>query len=54
VLAGFRNAYIFDVSQTEGAELPQMRQITGDMGENRDRLLAFIGRQGSSYTSRKK
>ena len=23
-----------------------MRQITGDVGENRDRLLAFIGRQG--------
>ena len=29
VLVGFRNAYVFDVSQTEGAELPEMRQITG-------------------------
>jgi hypothetical protein len=46
VLVGFRNAYVFDVSQTEGAELPEMRQITGDVGENRDRLLAFIERQG--------
>lgn len=24
--------------------LPEMRQITGDVGENRDRLLAFIER----------
>jgi antirestriction protein ArdC len=46
VLVGFRNAYVFDVSQTEGAALPEMRQITGDVGENRDRLLAFIERQG--------
>jgi hypothetical protein len=45
-LVGFRAAYVFDVSQTEGAELPEMRQITGDVGENRDRLLAFIERQG--------
>jgi hypothetical protein len=33
-------------AQTEGAELPQRRQITGDVGENRDRLLAFIEREG--------
>lgn len=46
VLVGFRNAYVFDVSQTEGAELPAMREITGDVGENRDRLLSFIERQG--------
>jgi antirestriction protein ArdC len=46
VLVGFRNAYVFDVSQTEGTELPAMRQIKGDIGENRDRLLAFIERQG--------
>jgi hypothetical protein len=46
VLAGFRNAYVFDVSQTEGTELPELRHITGDAGENRDRLLAFIEPQG--------
>jgi hypothetical protein len=46
VLVGFRNAYVFDITQTEGVELPEMRQITGDVGENRDRLLAFIERQG--------
>ncbi|MBT9329545.1 ArdC family protein [Paracidobacterium acidisoli] len=46
VLVGFRSAYVFDVSQTEGAELPAMRQISGDVGDNRDRLVSFIERQG--------
>src|SRR5580692_3432235 len=46
VLVGFRSAYVFDVSQTEGAELPELREIGGDVGENRDRLIAFIERQG--------
>src|SRR5665213_4561196 len=46
VLVGFRSAYVFDVSQTEGAELPELREISGDVGENRDRLIAFIERQG--------
>jgi hypothetical protein len=46
VLVGFRSAYVFDVSQTEGAELPEMRQISGDVGDNRDRLVSFIERQG--------
>jgi hypothetical protein len=34
------------VSQTDGADLPEMRQIQGDVGENCDRLVAFIERQG--------
>jgi len=46
VLVGFRSAYVFDVSQTEGAELPELRGISGDVGDNRDRLIAFIERQG--------
>ncbi len=46
VLVGFRSAYVFDVSQTEGAELPELRGISGDAGENRDRLISFIERQG--------
>jgi hypothetical protein len=45
VVVGFRNAYVF-VTQTEGAELPTMREVSGDVGENRDRLLSFIERQG--------
>jgi len=46
VLVGFRSAYVFDVSQTEGAELPEMRGISGNVGENRDKLIAFVERQG--------
>src|SRR5438270_10780782 len=45
-LVGFRSAYVFDVSQTEGAELPELHGISGDVGENRDRLLSFIEQQG--------
>jgi antirestriction protein ArdC len=46
VLVGFRNAYVFDVSQTDGAELPKMREIYGSVGQNRDRILRFIQSQG--------
>ena len=46
VLVGFRNAYVFDVEQTEGAELPTLREMTGTVGENRDRLVSFIEAQG--------
>ena len=45
VLVGFRNAYVFDVSQTEGAELPAMREMSGEVGENRARLISFINQQ---------
>jgi antirestriction protein ArdC len=46
VLVGFRIAYVFDVEQTEGVELPAMREVYGDVGENHDRLVSFIERQG--------
>ena len=47
VLVGFRSAYVFDVSQTEGAELPELSsRVTGDVGERRERLLDFIAGQG--------
>ncbi len=46
VLVGFRNAYVFDVSQTDGAELPTMREVSGDVGDNYDRLVSFIYQQG--------
>jgi antirestriction protein ArdC len=45
-LVGFRNAYVFDVEQTDGAELPAMREISGDVGANHDRLVSFIEEQG--------
>jgi hypothetical protein len=46
VLVGFRNAYVFDVGQTDGPELPAIRQINGDVGQNCDRLVSFIEKQG--------
>jgi hypothetical protein len=47
VLVGFRSAYIFDVSQTEGAELPELSsKVSGDVGERRERLFDFVIAQG--------
>lgn len=46
VLLGFRNAYVFDVSQTEGVDLPEMREISGDPCENLERLAAFVRGRG--------
>jgi hypothetical protein len=46
VLLGFRNAYVFDVSQTEGIDLPEMREVSGNPGENLDRLAAFVQSKG--------
>lgn len=45
VLVGFRNAYVFDAEQTEGAELPTLWEMTGTVGDNRDRLVSFIEAQ---------
>ena len=47
VLVGFRAVYVFDVSQTEGAELPQFTErTTGEVGEYRERLIDFTIAQG--------
>ena len=47
VLVGFRAVYVFDVSQTEGAELPAFTERTkGDVGEHRERLIDFTTAQG--------
>src|SRR5277367_5537328 len=46
VLLGFRNAYVFDISQTNGVDLPEMHEVSGDPGENFDRLAAFLKAQG--------
>jgi len=46
VLLGFRNAYVFDISQTDGVELPALHEVTGDPGENIDRLAAFVKANG--------
>jgi hypothetical protein len=46
VLLGFRNAHVFDVSQTDGVELPALNEVTGDPGENIDQLAAFVKSKG--------
>ena len=47
VLVGFRSAYVFDVSQTEGAPLPELSEgVKGSIGEYRERLIEFTAAQG--------
>jgi hypothetical protein len=47
VLVGFRAVYVFDVTQTEGEELPELKErVKGDVGEYRERLIDFILSQG--------
>jgi hypothetical protein len=47
VLVGFRTAIVFDVSQTDSAELPDLKErVKGDVGEYRERLIDFILAQG--------
>ncbi len=47
VLVGFRAVYVFDVSQTEGAELPGFTERTkGEVGEYNERLRSFVESQG--------
>jgi len=45
VLVGFRAVYVFDVSQTEGAELPAPATVTGEAGTHLDRLIHFVTQQ---------
>jgi len=53
-ILGFRNAYVFDISQTNGIDLPVLHEVSGDPGENIDRLAAFLKGQGIglSYNDR--
>jgi len=46
VLIGFRAVYVFDYSQTEGADLPEFEHsITGEVGSQRERLIVFLDEQ---------
>jgi len=46
VLIGFRAVYVFDVEQTEGADLPEFEHnISGEVGDQRDRLIDFLAQQ---------
>ena len=44
-IAGFRAAYVFDVSQTDGRDLPQIGIVHGDPHEHTDGLRKFAAAQ---------
>jgi hypothetical protein len=43
---GFRAAYVFDISQTDGQELPEIGSVNGDPREYRERLATFVVEHG--------
>ncbi|MGH9436316.1 MAG: ArdC-like ssDNA-binding domain-containing protein [Candidatus Acidiferrales bacterium] len=43
---GFRAAYVFDISQTDGQPLPEIGSVNGDPHEYRERLAKFVADQG--------
>lgn len=47
-IAGFRPAFVFDISQTDGKTLPQIGVVEGNPREYRDRLRQFASAQGIS------
>jgi hypothetical protein len=44
-LHGFRAVYVFDISQTEGKDLPALTEVQGDVGGYRERLIKFVEAQ---------
>jgi antirestriction protein ArdC len=45
-IAGFRAAYVFDLSQTDGKQLPQIGNVHGEPREYAERLRSFASAQG--------
>jgi hypothetical protein len=45
-LYGFRPAYVWDVSQTDGEPFPEFRKVTGDPSEMTERVQRFITARG--------
>ena len=43
---GFRAAYVFDISQTDGQELPTISSVNGDPRGYQERLAKFVTEQG--------
>src|SRR5579862_289711 len=44
-LYGFRAVYVFDISQTEGEDLPALTEVHGDVSGYRERLVKFVEAQ---------
>ncbi len=42
----FRAAYVFDISQTDGQELPSIGSVNGDPRDYRERVAKFVVEQG--------
>ena len=49
-LAGFRTAYVFDVSQTDGRELPRFATTSGDPSSYMDKLKGLVVQEGIVLT----
>lgn len=45
-IRGFKVVHVFDVSQTEGDDLPEFAEITGDPGENIEALESLVREHG--------
>jgi antirestriction protein ArdC len=45
-VAGFRPAFVFDISQTDGKELPQIGVVAGDPSLHAERLRRFASAEG--------
>jgi antirestriction protein ArdC len=43
---GFRAAYVFDVTQTDGQPLPEIGSVNGDPSGYRERIAQFVVQQG--------
>ncbi len=48
-VAGFRSAYVFDITQTDGKELPAIGTVQCDPRDCTVRLQAFAKKQGISF-----
>jgi antirestriction protein ArdC len=53
-LFGFRSAHVWDLSQTDGSDLPEFATVTGDPGCYMDRVTSLIAADGIAleYTDR--
>jgi hypothetical protein len=49
-LYGFRAVYVFDISQTEGKDLPALTEVNGDVSGHRERLFKFVESQSVELT----
>jgi hypothetical protein len=45
-LYGFRGVYVFDISQTEGKDLPTLTEVQGNVSGYRERLVTFVESRG--------